>query len=139
MRLTTRFPSTALAATVVLVGASNALASSPVKGSSGPLSASMVMGTSHAPKDNVKWPLSVTATLHGKPAHATAIYEFLEGGAVVSTQYPHSNKHFSFTGHYSDKIGPTGSLSVGQPLTMRVVISAGGYKVNRNWAITPVS
>jgi hypothetical protein len=125
---------------VVTLGASvltatGADASSPlVKGSSGPLSATLLPST-HNPKVNVKWPITVTATLSGKPAHATAFYEFLFGGNVVSTQYVSNNKHFSFTGHYSDKLlfPPD---SVGEPLTLRVVIRAAGHTVNLNWSIT---
>lgn len=125
---------------IVTVGAYAALAaasadaSSPVvKQSSGPLTATLLPG-SHTPKVNVKYPITVTATLSGKPAHATAIYEFLFGGAVVSTQYVKSNKHFSFTGHFSDKLlfPPD---SAGEPLTLRVVIRAAGHTVDLNWTI----
>jgi hypothetical protein len=111
-----------------------ASASAPVKERSGPLSVTFVPST-HTPKVNAKWPLSVTATLSGKPAaHATAAYQFLFGGLVVSTQYPRSNKHFTFTGHFRDDlVFPASSL--GQPLTLRVVIKASGHAVNLNWSI----
>jgi hypothetical protein len=117
----------------VFVTASAAAAPALVKQSSGPLSATLLPGT-HTPKVNVKYPITVTATLSGKPAHATAIYEFLFGGAVVSTQYVKSNKHFSFTGHFSDKLlfPPD---SAGEPLTLRVVIRAAGHTVDLNWTI----
>ena len=123
----------ALAACTV-VTASAAASPALVKASSGPLSATLLPST-HTPKVNVKWPITVTATLSGKPAHATAIYEFLFGGAVVSTQYVKSNKNFSFTGHFSDKLlfPPD---SAGEPLTLRVVIRAAGHTVNLNWSIT---
>lgn len=103
--------------------------------SSGPLAATMVPST-HYPKIKAKWPLSVTATLHGKPAHASAIYQFLFGGVVVSTQYPTYNKHFMFTGHFSDNLvfPPPSDL---QALTLQVVIKSGGHTVNLDWAITP--
>ena len=46
-----------------------------------------------------------------------------------------NNKHFSFTGHFSDKlVFPASSL--GSPLTLRVVIKAGGHTVNLDCAIT---
>ncbi|MGD1051825.1 MAG: hypothetical protein ABR947_12230 [Solirubrobacteraceae bacterium] len=120
---------------VCVLGAAGANASSPlVKGSSGPLSATLLPST-HTPKVNVKWPITVTATLSGKPAHATAFYEFLFGGSVVSTQYVSNNKHFSFTGHFSDKLLFPAD-SAGEPLTLRVVIKAAGHTVNLNWSIT---
>jgi hypothetical protein len=127
-----------LLATVIgacVFGASGAAASPPlVKATSGTLSATLLPG-SHAPKVNVKYPITVTATLSGKPAHATAIYEFLFGGSIVSTQYVKNNKHFSFTGHYSDTLLFPAD-SAGEPLTLRVVIRAAGHTVNLNWSIT---
>jgi len=117
------------------LAAASADASSPVvKQSSGPLTATLLPG-SHTPKINVKYPITVTATLSGKPAHATAFYEFLFGGSVVSTQYVKNNKHFSFTGHYSDTLLFPAD-SAGEPLTLRVVIKAAGHTVNLNWSIT---
>jgi hypothetical protein len=104
-------------------------------GSSGPLKASMVPST-HTPQVNANWPLSVTATLSGKPAHASAAYEFLFGGAVVSTQYPRSNKHFTFAGHFSDLL-VFPPPSKGEPLTLRVVIADEGHTVNLDWSIMP--
>ena len=113
-----------------------AAASSPlVKGSSGPLAATQAPG-SHKPTVNKKWPLAVTATLAGKPAHASAVYEYLFDGAVVATRYPNSNKHFTFTGHFSDDLVFT-SPSAGEPLTLRVVIRDSGHTVNLDWAVTP--
>ena len=136
MRRSIRFACTAAAATLLLGSAASAQVT-PVKDTSGPLSASMVPSTHH-PKVNAKWPLKVTATLHGKPAHATAVYEFLFGGSVVSTQYVHSNKHFSFTGHFSDDL-VFPPASEGEPLTLSVVIAADGHKVSLEWTITSVS
>jgi len=121
-------------AACTFVTASAAASPALVKATSGPLSATLLPST-HTPKVNVKWPITVTATLSGKPAHATAIYEFLFGGAVVSTQYVKSNKNFSFTGHFSDKLlFPPDSAD--EPLTLRVVIRAAGHTVNLNWSIT---
>jgi hypothetical protein len=136
MRRSIRFACTAVAATLVFGSAASAQAS-PVKRTSGPLSASMVPSTHH-PKVNAKWPLKVTATLHGKPAHASAVYEFLFGGSVVSTQYVRGNKHFAFTGHFSDDL-VFPPASEGEPLTLSVVIAADGHKVSLEWAITSVS
>ncbi len=110
-------------------------AASTVKVSSGPLTATL-KASNHAPKVNANWPITVTATLRGKPAHATAVYQYLFGGVIVSTRYPNSNKHYSFTGHFSDNLVFT-PPSAGEPLTFRVVIKAAGRTVNLNWSVTP--
>lgn len=101
--------------------------------SAGPLRATIVPGT-HSPRINASWPLSVTATLHGKPVRASAVYRFLFGTVVVATQYPRSNKHFSFTGRFSDTfVFPPDSL--GQPLTLEVVVSSDADTVALAWSI----
>jgi hypothetical protein len=125
-----------LAALAVAIGATSmAAAAAVIKGSSGPLTATLTPST-HTPKINTLMPISVTATLNGKPAHATAAYQFLYGGAVVApTQYPYNNKHFSFTGHFSDKLNFPAS-SLGFTLTLRVVIKAAGHTVNLPCSIT---
>jgi hypothetical protein len=125
-----------LTAGAVAIGAtSTAAAAAVIKGSSGPLVATLTPST-HTPKINTLMPISVTATLNGKPAHATAAYQFLYGGAVVApTQYPYNNKHFSFTGHFSDKLNFPAS-SLGFTLTLRVVIKAAGHTVNLPCSIT---
>ena len=115
------------------VAATGAGAATLVKASSGPLSATLAPST-HTPKVNAKWPIVVTATLSGKPAHATAVYEFLYDGAVVGTGYVKNNKHFSFTGHFSDSLVFPPS-SDGEPLTLSVVISAAGHTVKLDWSI----
>src|ERR1700690_4179168 len=111
-----------------LAGASAAASAPLVKGTSGPLSATLKPST-HTPKVDVKWPITVTATMNGKPAHATAAYEFLFGSIQVGgTHYPRNNKHFSFSGHFSDSlVFPPDSA--GQPLTLDVVIKAAGHTV----------
>jgi len=126
----------ALAAGALVLGlaGATAVAGAPlVNGTSGPLRATLKPST-HTPKVNAKWPITVTATLGGKPAHASASYEFLFGPVVVSTQYPHNNKRYSFTGQFSDTL-VFPAASVGQPLTLRVVIKAQGHTVNLNWSI----
>jgi hypothetical protein len=121
----------AIAAAGVPVAAAS---SSPlVKRSSGPLTATL-RPSSHTPKVNRNWPITVTATLHGKAAHATAKYEFLYSGQVVATQYPYNNKHYHFTGHFHDNLVFPPS-AVGQPVTLAVVIAAGGHQVSLDWAI----
>ena len=125
----------ALTLAAITVATAVAAASPLVKGTSGPLTATLAPST-HTPKINTKWPITVTATLSSKPAHATAAYEFVFGGIVVQTEYPRYNKHFSFTGHFSDNL-VFPKASVGQPLTLRVVVKASGHTVNLNWAVTP--
>lgn len=122
-----------LAAALMLIAVSPAAAAT-VKGSSGALKATLTAST-HKPKVNEKVPITVTATLSGKPVHATAVYQFVYAGSVVSTQYPNYNKHFSFTGHFADTL-VFPPASVGQPLTLRVVVKASGRAVNLNWPIT---
>ncbi len=114
--------------------AAQAGAATVVKGKSGPLSATLAPST-HTPKVNAKWPITVTATLKGKPAHATAAYKFLvDGMQVAPTQYPSNNKHFSFTGHFTDQL-VFPPASAGQGLTLDVVIKAAGHTVNLDWSI----
>ena len=111
-----------------------ALAGKPCIESSGPLVATMVPSTHH-PKINAKWPLEVSATLNGKAAHASAEYQFLLGFTVVSTQYPRSNKHFRFVGHFSDTLVFPPDAA-GEPLTLQVVIEDAGHTAKLDWAIT---
>jgi len=103
MRRSARLGPAALIATAALLASAFSAQAATVKGSSGTLEASMIPSTHHT-KVNANWPLKVTATLAGKPAHATAVYEFLFAGSIVSTQYPRFKKHFSFTGHFSDDL-----------------------------------
>jgi hypothetical protein len=107
-----------------------------VKASKGPLSATLA-ASGNSPKINTRWPINVTATLNGKPAaHASAIYEFLYDGVPGGApQYPKNNKRYTFTGHFSDNIVfPT--ATVGQTLTLRVVVKDAGHTVNLDWTIT---
>ena len=135
-----RFALCALGA-AALSGASALPASAgTVSASSGGLKATLHAGTHH-PKANHVWSVSVSATLNGKSVHgATAWYQFIYNGQQVSKQAvclsgkPGCNgSHavetwFHFNGSYRDKIiWPT--RSVGFPLTVRAVISAGGHTV----------
>jgi hypothetical protein len=129
-----------LALVVVVLGLTPALALAsspkPVTASSGPLKVTLVPPPTHTPTATAKVPISVSATLSGKPVKgATAKYEFLFEGAVVQTEYPRYNKHFTFNGHFSDTLGPFGTEAEGEPLTVRFVIADAGHTVNFNWAI----
>ena len=124
-----------LTAALAALAPASALAGTPtLNASSGPLKATMKPPPTHQPKVNTNVWITVTATLSGKPAHATAKYEFLFAGAVVSTQYPRFNPHFSFTGHFTDNLVFPPS-AVGEPLTLRVVIKAGSRAVHFDWPI----
>jgi hypothetical protein len=148
MRPRARLASATVTSAVALLGLTAAAAASTVdcktrpgqicSGASGPLKASIVPST-HQPKVDASWPLKVSATLAGKPAHANAIYEFLFGGSVVSTQYPRSNKHsaLAFTGSFADTL-VFPAESEGEPLTLRVVVSDSGHTVSLDWSIMSV-
>jgi hypothetical protein len=123
-----------MAGALAFTSVSAAGAASIIKASNGPLTATLKPST-HTPKINTPMTLTVTATLKGKPAHATAVYEFVFGGSVVSTQYPYNNKHYSFTGHFRDTLSFPAS-SLGFTLTLRVVIKAAGHTANLNCPIT---
>ena len=133
-----RIASGCLAAAMLWVAPAAASAATPtlMKRASGPLAVTMKPPPTHQPKVNTNVWITVTATLNGKPAHATAKYQFLFAGAVISTQYPRYDKHFTFTGRFTDNL-VFPAQSVGEPLTLRVVIAAGGRTVNLDWAITP--
>ena len=77
-------------------------------------------------------PVRSVADGEGASLHATAVYQLLHQGQVVSTQYPSpgrapgsAKKPYAFTGSYSDDmIFP--ARSVGIPLTLRVVVKVAG-------------
>ncbi len=79
----------AIALTLGAIGLATAVAfaATVVKQTSGPLTATLAPST-HTPKINKNWPITVTATVKGKPAHATAAYEFLFAGMVVQHRVP---------------------------------------------------
>ena len=125
----------AAVAALALVPAA-AVATTALHGHSGPLSVTFTPPPTHTPKINTKVPIAVTATLSGKPVRgATAKYQFLFAGIVVSTQYPRFNKHFTFNGSFNDTLVFPADAA-GEPLTLRFVIGAAGHTVSFNWAIT---
>jgi len=128
----------AIVAVVVVAPAVALAAAKPLTASSGPLRVTLVPPPTHSPVENKNVPISVTATLNGKPAkRATAKYEFLFGGAVVQTEYPRYDKHFTFNGHFSDNLVFPAD-AVGEPLTLRFVIADDGHSVGFNWTIDTV-
>lgn len=84
----------------------------------------------HHPHAGRKWRIKVTVhSRSGRPLRASAYYQFLYAGQVVSTQYPSPHappRHtpYHFKGHYRDPIRWP-KRSVGYPLTFRVVVKAG--------------
>ena len=138
----------AAAGTLMAAGIATAsTASKPPTGTyrDGPLVASFSAPTVH-PNCKQKWPVTVKATLNGKPAHATAYYEFVFKGVVESKQYPYSstskNPHnhlWSFTGGFTDgTFGPLGATAVGIPLNVRAVITDDKYTAYPGLNITVV-
>ena len=126
-----------LAGAVIALTATGAGAATKLlKASSGPLTVTLSPPATHTPKINTNVWITVTATVTGKPAsNATAYYQFLYGGTVVSTQYVRNNKNFKFTGHFRDNLVFPAS-AVGQPLTLRIIVKAGGRMVHFDWPIT---
>jgi hypothetical protein len=123
----------AVTAAMALVAAGAASASTSSY-SDGPLTATFTAGTHH-PTCKQNWPVGVTVRYHGKPAHASAIYQFLVGGQLVNTQYPlggtPKNPHYRvyhFYGSFYDyKFGPFGALAEGHTINVRAVVSVGRY------------
>ena len=102
----------------------------------------------HAPPNcKQRWPITVTARYDGKPAHATAFYQFLSGGQLVGTQYPFSdtprNRHnqiWRFYGSFTDDtFGPFGALAVDHPLTVRAVVKVSRYTAYPSYFIRVVN
>jgi len=95
------------------------------------------------PKVGKLWDITVTAKSNsGKPLKASAFYQFVFNGQVVSTQYPAPGtkgvgiRHspWKFTGHFSDQL-LFPARSAGIPLTLRVVVTSTGHgtvKLNHN-------
>jgi hypothetical protein len=105
----------------------------------------------HHPKAGKRWPISVSArTRSGKPVRATAYYQFLYGGQVVSTQYPNPHARpgacpgasgcrrspYPFRGSFRDPTIVWPRRSVGYRLTFRVVVKSKGRGTKKlNYAV----
>ena len=130
------------AATLMCVSAASASTSTY---RDGPLTATFTAGT-HYPNCKQRWPVTVTARYNGKPAHATAFYQFLYGATVVGKRYPFSatsrNRHnrlWHFYSRFTDTaFGPFGALAVGQPLTVRAVVQVGRYTAYPSYSVKVV-
>jgi hypothetical protein len=93
----------------------------------------------HRPKAGKAWPIRVTATSGGRGVRASAYYQFVYNGSVVSTQYPSPSARpgrcpghrecrtlpYPFRGSFRDPSIVWPARAVGYPLTFRVVVKAG--------------
>jgi hypothetical protein len=137
---------TALGLTAAALGGAAAASASTSSYRAGPLTATFSAGT-HYPNCKQRWPVTVTARYYGKWAHATAFYQFLSAGQLVSTQYPFSgtsrnrrNQKWSFYGSFYDNtFGPFGALAVGHPLTVRAVVQVGRYSAYPSYSVRVVN
>lgn len=123
---------TAAAAALIAAGAASAFTASY---RAGPLTATFAAST-HYPNCKQLWPVTVTARYNGKPAHATAYYQFLVGGELVGNQYPFSGTSKNRSAHiwhfygsfYDNTFGPFGALAEGHRLTVRAVVQVAGIR-----------
>jgi hypothetical protein len=91
----------------------------------------------HNPKAGKRWPIEVTATTRsGKAVHASAYYQFVYNGSVVSTQWPTPSarpghcpggsgcRHspYPFSGSFRDPSVVWPARAAGFSLTFRVVV-----------------
>ncbi len=85
----------------------------------------------HTPTVNVKWPVRLTVTNGKKKLSGSVKYQFLFDGSVVSKQLGHSFTH----GIYNDTmLWPSNSL--GQPLTLRILVTVPKYGTEHiDWKI----
>jgi hypothetical protein len=125
---------TVLAALALLAVAGSASAATPF--------VATLKATTHSPKANAAWPITVTVRSHsGRSLRATATYQFVYNGQVVATRYPspkadlHSKcnqegtcRHsaYPFTGRLRDPTVTWPARSAGIALKFRVVIKVKG-------------
>jgi hypothetical protein len=136
----------ALVVTALSLAAVGVASASTSSYSDGPLTATFTAGT-HYPNCKQKWPVTVSVRYHGKPAHATAFYQFLLDGQVVGTQYPFSatprnryDRIWHFYGSFTDDtFGPFGALAVGHPLTVRAVVRVSRYTAYPSYRVHVVT
>jgi hypothetical protein len=123
-----------LAALALLAVAGSASAATPF--------VATLKATTHSPKANAAWPITVTVRSHsGRSLRATATYQFVYNGQVVATRYPspkadlHSKcnqegtcRHsaYPFTGRLRDPTVTWPARSAGIALKFRVVIKVHG-------------
>ncbi|MGH2890182.1 MAG: hypothetical protein ACRDNJ_11190 [Solirubrobacteraceae bacterium] len=134
-----------LAVTALALIAASTAAASTTSYTDGPLTATFSAGTHH-PNCKQKWPVTVTARYRGRPAHATAFYQFLANGSVVGrvnvfkgTRRNRHNRLWHFYNRFTDNtFGPFGALAVGEPVTVRAVVSVGRYTAYPSYSVDVV-
>jgi hypothetical protein len=84
----------------------------------------------HTPTANRKWPIALTVTKGPQKLSGRVEYEFLIGGTVVSHQ---AGKKFTDGIYKDDLLFP--SSAVGNPLTLRIVVTTRYGKRTVNWAV----
>ncbi len=131
---------------VAMVASAGVATASTSSYTDGPLTATFSAGTHH-PNCRQMWPVTVTARYYGRPAHASAYYQFLYNGSLVNKQYPFSgtprnrrNRIWYFYGSFYDNtFGPFGALAVGHTLTVRAVVQVGRYTAYPSYWVQVVS
>ncbi len=131
--------STSPAHTAATPATTSATKTSPPAGntaavSTGPVRAAL-SGPDHAPVAGRLWPYTVKATdASGKPLSGTVATEFAFGGTVVGREVPPT--HALKNGTLRDKV-TFPPQSVGEPLTLQVVVRTAQGTVTLDWPVTP--
>jgi hypothetical protein len=100
----------------------------------GPVHASLT-GPDHAPVAGKLWPYTVKVTAaSGKPVAGTVDTEFAFAGTVVGHESPPT--HRLANGMLHDKV-TFPPQSVGQPLSLRVVVHTAQATITLDWPVTP--
>jgi hypothetical protein len=101
---------------------------------SGPVRASL-SGPDHAPAAGKLWPYTVKATdPRGRPVSGTVDTEFAFAGQVVGRESPPTHPLKNGMLHDMVTFPPQ---SVGQPITLQVVIHTAQATVTLDWPVTP--
>ena len=87
----------------------------------------------HAPIVNRRWPIELTISHGGKKLNGSIRYQFLFAGVVVRTQPQHGAFRFKHGVFQDDLIFP--GQSVGQPLTLRFVVTTRYGTEHADWKL----
>ncbi len=86
----------------------------------------------HTPTVNKKWPITIDVTRGKAKLSGSVKYEFMFSGTVVKTEKGYTFKN----GVYTDQLVFT-ATSVGQPLTVRIVVTVPKYGTQHvDWKVT---
>ena len=99
-----------------------------------------VTAPGHSPKINVHWNYTVKVTVGGKPAAAKITEQIVDPlGTAHPVEFGKSTKNITnwpFKGTFADFIiWPASSRGI--PLTLRIIVVAGGVKKTVNYPVTP--